>query len=146
MPAGRDLMFNVVYWSNAARPFTDGELFEMLAHWREKNERFGITGLLLYKEGAFIQTLEGEEARVRALYAAIRADERHYDIFTIQAQTIPRRHFPGWSMGFKRFAGVDAASVPGYNLHPSLPASAAEGASNSTLAMQLLAHFAREIG
>ena len=64
-------MFNVVYWSNAARPFTDGELFEMLACWREKNERFGITGLLLYKEGAFIQTLEGEEAPVRALYAAI---------------------------------------------------------------------------
>ena len=37
----------------------------------------GITGLLLFIDGGFLQMLEGEERAVRELYTRIAADRRH---------------------------------------------------------------------
>ena len=144
MVVEKDMMFNLVYWSNAARSFTDDELFEMLSEWREKNGRLGITGLLLYREGAFIQSLEGEETAIRALYAAIRKDERHFQVVTLQAASIPKRQFPDWSMGFENLKGTNANDLPGYNPHPEFPLSSDAVSAKTSVAMQLLAIFAQE--
>jgi hypothetical protein len=40
-------------------PFSEGDLVELLTQSRENNTLAGITGLLLYKEGKFLQVLEG---------------------------------------------------------------------------------------
>ena len=137
-------MFNLVYGSTASRRFSDDELFEMLVHWRETNARLGITGLLLYKEGAFIQALEGDEQTVRAMYAAIREDTRHCQVFTIQAMPIPKRQFPDWSMGFKNLHHLEAPAIPGYNPHPDFSPAGGQGSWRASVAMQLLATFAQE--
>ena len=136
-------MFNIVYWSNAARMFTDDELFEMLGQWREKNILHGITGILLYKDGAFIQSLEGEEATVRALYAAICKDDRHFQIVTIQATPITDRQFPDWSMGFKNLHGAGPTDYPGYNPEPELPPAGDGVMEKTSVALRLLAEFAK---
>lgn len=137
-------MFNLVYWSNATKPYTDGELLEMLTLYREKNTRLGITGLLLYKEGAFIQALEGEEATVRALFTKIRGDPGHYQVSLLQTIPIPKRQFPDWSMGFKNLQGVDVEAFPGYTPHPDLPLNDEDVSWRKSVAMQLLATFAQD--
>ena len=145
MVVEKDILFNLVYWSNATRSFTDDELFEMLSWWREKNTRLGITGLLLYREGAFIQSLEGDETTVRALYAAICKDDRHFQGVTLQATPIPKRQFPDWSMGFEKLNGTTTPDFPGYNPHPELPSSGDEVSTETTVARQLLATFAQKV-
>lgn len=137
-------MFNLVYGSNAAKAFSNAELFEMLEQWRAKNARLGVTGLLIYRDGAFIQSLEGEEPIVRALYAQICADDRHFQLYTVQAISIAERQFPDWSMGFKNLDGVDVAAFPGYNPHPIVPGTADEASVRASVALRLLAWYAQE--
>jgi hypothetical protein len=57
-------MFHLVYASSAARPFTTLELQAFLEQARQKNARFGVTGMLLYKDGNFMQALEGDHGVV----------------------------------------------------------------------------------
>jgi hypothetical protein len=49
----------VVYASTALQAFTKPELQALLQEIRPKNAELGITGLLLYKDGNFMQVLEG---------------------------------------------------------------------------------------
>ncbi len=90
----------LIYVSSAARPMTAPELIELLEQSRDKNARLDITGMLLYKNGNFMQMLEGERDVVHDLYATICADERHFDVYTIVARDVEARSFPDWSMGF----------------------------------------------
>lgn len=137
-------MLSLVYVSTAVKPFTGSELFDLLSHSREKNTRRGITGLLLYKDGSFMQALEGEEEGVRSLYAAISADARHYHVITLVDMPIAERQFPNWTMGFKNLGEVDLDSVPGYNPHPILPPPHDEMSWQASVAMSLLATFMDE--
>jgi len=66
---------------------------ELLTVAREKNSRLGITGMLLYKAGLFLQVLEGDSVRVRELYSKIASDERHRAMLGG-----PRGHPPGTSL------------------------------------------------
>ena len=54
-------MISIAYSSSAAVPFSEGDLLELLTRSRENNTAKGITGLLLFKEGKFLQVLEGDE-------------------------------------------------------------------------------------
>ena len=114
-------MFTLVYASTATKRFSSEELLELLRHPREKNVTRDITGLLLYKQGAFMQALEGEEAAVRALYVRICNDPCHHDLITLVATPITQRQFADWSMGFENLNGWDVSSTPGYNPRPLLP-------------------------
>ena len=60
-------MFHLVYVSSAVRPFSKSELVELLNVTRDNNSRLGVTGMLLYRDGNFMQVLEGGEPVVRAL-------------------------------------------------------------------------------
>ena len=60
-------MFHLVYASSALQPFTKPELQALLEQARQKNAKLGVTGMLLYKDGNFMQVLEGEKETVRKL-------------------------------------------------------------------------------
>jgi hypothetical protein len=60
-------MFRIVYVSAASEPFSDQQLKELLQKSRQNNVAAGITGMLLYKDGTFMQTLEGPELAVKIL-------------------------------------------------------------------------------
>ena len=134
-------MFQLVYASTAVKLFSGSELLELLPHYREKNLRLGITGLLLYKHGSFMQALEGEEETVRALYDTIREDPRHHHVLTLMALPVAARQFPNWSMGFKDLGAVVADDVPGYNPFPALPPANDELSWQASVASSLLATF-----
>ncbi len=66
-------MFFLVYVSSATRPFSGEDLRALLATCRKNNAELGVTGMLLYKDGNFMQVLEGDEEAVRGLYEKIPA-------------------------------------------------------------------------
>lgn len=108
-------MRQLVYVSSAVRLFTDQELAELLRVSRSNNERGGITGMLLYAGGNFIQAIEGPPDTVAALETRIGLDDRHRGIITLIDGPVEERSFPEWSMGFRRMETVLEASVAGQN-------------------------------
>jgi Sensors of blue-light using FAD len=93
-------MFSLVYVSAAVTWFSDRELRDLLAQCRLSNAQTGITGMLLYKDGNFMQALEGDERTVRALEARIAADRRHQGMVTLHSGHTAGRQFSEWTMGF----------------------------------------------
>lgn len=94
------LLFRLLYVSSATELFTDDELTALLEQSRERNARDGITGMLLYKEGNFLQLIEGPEPAVRALHARILKDRRHHKLITVLEESVTDRQCARWSMGF----------------------------------------------
>ena len=58
-------MFKLIYVSNARKLLSSDDLLELMTASRHFNETVGITGILLYCEGCFMQLLEGDENEVR---------------------------------------------------------------------------------
>ncbi len=137
-------MFHLVYTSTAVAPFSGFELLAGLALYRAKNLRLGITGLLLYKQGEFMQALEGEEATVRSLFATIRDDPRHQHVHLLVGLEVPKRYFPRWSMGFNNLDETETSAVPDYTPRPDLPAAHKCGDWKNSIAMRMLASFMHE--
>jgi len=134
-------MFHLVYVSNATRRLLGGELRAILEASRDNNVQMEITGLLLYKDGSFMQLLEGREQAVRALLEKIRRDPRHYDLLTLLEGAAERRYFPDWSMGFRQLDATTMCDVPGYHDFVNAPFSAAEFGGDPSRCLQLLRLF-----
>ncbi len=94
-------LITVAYVSSATHELSREELSQILAISRERNAPDGITGLLLYCDGNFIQVLEGPEAAIRATVDRIRRDPRHHQFTLLLDQPIGERAFAGWAMGFR---------------------------------------------
>jgi len=90
----------------------ESELLRLLEGARIHNERNGVTGILLYARGTFIQVLEGEESEVERIFNVISHDPRHQDVTLIEKEPIQERMFANWSMGF-RFLTTELETVPG---------------------------------
>lgn len=58
----------LIYISAARHNFTEEELQELLVKARHNNQSLGVTGMLLFHEGSFIQASEGEKGQVEKLY------------------------------------------------------------------------------
>jgi hypothetical protein len=80
----------------------EAELLELLEAARVRNGELGITGLLLYAEGNFIQVIEGAPDGVELLYRRIKRDPRHRRFTPLLDHMIESRNFEGWQMGFER--------------------------------------------
>ncbi len=134
-------MFHIGYVSSAAVEFTKPQLRDLLERSRDKNQRLAITGLLLYRDGNFMQVMEGTEQTVRKLYETVRQDSRHKDIFTLFEECIPERDFPDWSMAFHDFAVEDCRQISGYSDFLSTAWIKEERSTQTTKARRLLAGF-----
>lgn len=90
---------NRLIYASLARPgLSYQELTSILSAARDTNERLGITGVLCYGNGAFLQALEGESAAVSRLFHRIAADRRHTHCQLLRYGEITTRNFAGWSM------------------------------------------------
>jgi hypothetical protein len=106
-------VYQIVYVSSAIDDFDSDDLAELLDQSRQNNQRLGITGILIYEHGRFLQVLEGDEAVVMRLVEKIRDDERHSGFLRLLSREIPKRQFGDWSMAYKRLDEADATIVDG---------------------------------
>ena len=88
----------------------------LLNQARTRNERLGITGMLLYSDCRFVQALEGEKETVLSLYKDIQDDARHYNLTTLAENSISKRMFPDWTMGYKNIDLEQYRNIPGLSL------------------------------
>jgi hypothetical protein len=106
---------HVLYVSTASSLMEANELADLLATARRINTAAGITGLLLYRSGNFLQHFEGPTQAVHDLHERIKRDPRHFGIITIREGAIDRRMFGSWSMGFDNLTGLDPEKLEGYS-------------------------------
>lgn len=107
-------MHHIIYLSWATTPFSDQQLHELLQQARQHNTQCGITGIMLYGNGYFMQVLEGEQATVHALYERIKQDGRHRDVTAYADKAITQRAFGEWAMAFHHASPQQLAQVAGY--------------------------------
>ncbi|MHA7835440.1 MAG: BLUF domain-containing protein [Algiphilus sp.] len=107
-------MLQVIYVSAEAEPFTRNKLRDLLDVSRRNNEAAGVTGMLVYHDGTFLQVLEGEADTVNQLLQTIDADPRHHKVKLLLRQEIKARSFAGWSMGFVNASGASLQDYPGF--------------------------------
>lgn len=105
-------MIRLTYLSQEAQPLSSDELLALLTQCHQNNTGKGITGMLLYGNGTFLQTLEGEQALVEALMAKIATDPRHGSINVLKQEAITERQYTEWSMGFERVTEKTLAEIP----------------------------------
>ncbi|WP_416393052.1 MULTISPECIES: BLUF domain-containing protein [unclassified Curtobacterium] len=109
------MLVSIVYMSRAATPFDDAALAELLRASRLRNEALGVSGLLLAKNGRFMQLLEGPAWSVDDRFAAIARDPRHAELKSLVREDIDRRRFDGWSMAYRALDDADVASEEGFS-------------------------------
>lgn len=106
-------MYRTIYLSAGTRIFSNEELDALLAVSRRNNTRDGITGLLMYHDGSFLQVLEGVKDQVETCYNRINTDARHKLLVLMFRGDVEHRLFPDWSMGFARPSDLDPETGSG---------------------------------
>ena len=81
------MLVRLLYASRAVD--TGPEAIEnILAHSRQYNPTCGITGILCYGGGIFLQAIEGGRTAVSDLYGHIQRDVRHKDVVLLHYEEI----------------------------------------------------------
>jgi len=100
----------LIYVSTAVRQPTQADLDRLIARARVRNLEQGVTGLLLCAHGNFMQYLEGGEAGMATVYAAIQADPLHRGLVELLREPIQERVFEEWAMGFRSISAFGVAN------------------------------------
>jgi Sensors of blue-light using FAD len=124
MQHGSGAVYFLVYVSAAVTWFSESELRALLTSARYRNEHAGITGLLLYKDGNFMQAIEGAESAVHALYQRIKADRRHQGLLLLDSGPQQKRQFANWSMAFHDLSSGGGEMPSGYSRFMDEPLNA----------------------
>lgn len=136
-----DRLVVLVYVSAATRELSGQELRALLKAARAHNVGAGITGMLLYHRGGFMQALEGPQSRIDALYARIARDARHRNLIVVTRQPRARREFEAWSMGFVDLSQADVPEGFSPLLHEAAVREAY--AASPDRVHKFLSHYAR---
>jgi hypothetical protein len=128
-------MRSIVFFSTATAVMTEQDL-ELLGRACAVNDlHVGVTGMLLHKNGSFLQAIEGSDSVISDLWARIVADPRHTDVRAIRDCSITEREFKGSTVVFRNLDGVPP-DTPFLN-----PFSYDAFAADPALALLMLAYF-----
>jgi hypothetical protein len=136
----------MTYVSSATGLFSTQELTDLLQHSREANERAAISGMLLDKDGNFMQTVEGPAGAVEDLEARLARDPRHRGMLVLLRGEREQREFDGWSMGFRDLSAAgELADVQGYSEFLDTPLTADAFGADPDASQRLLLAFKRHM-
>ena len=138
-------IYHLVYVSTATQPFSRQQLVELLEKSRINNAKVGVTGLLLYKDGVFIQVLEGARDAVQQVWERISRDPRHSVGTTLQTGETNFRQFPDWSMGFRDLDDPAVQQLPGFSDFMNRPVTGPGVKVDPKRILQLLEIFRDQI-
>jgi len=129
----------MIYVSRSVNPDSGSPTDSILASSREHNLSNGITGILCYGGGIYLQALEGGRNQVNALYHQIANDERHRDVVILLYEEIKERRFGGWTMGQVNLTRLNTSIVLKYSETHDLDPYAVSGGVSLALLEELMA-------
>ena len=132
------MLVRLLYVSRALSDSAD-DIEAILAASRKKNPNNGITGIMCFGGGLYVQAIEGGRNAVNALFAQIVADKRHKDVVMLHYEEITERRFGGWTMGQVNLAKINASIVLKYSERPELDPYLVSGAVSLALLEELMA-------
>jgi hypothetical protein len=106
---------------------------------RQHNALSGVTGILCYGDGIFLQCIEGGRMQVSELYGTIQHDARHKDVALLHFEEIVERRFSGWSMGQVNISKLNHSILLKYSEKPELDPYAVSGKVSLALLEDLAA-------
>ena len=119
---------------------TSAEAIEsILAQARQHNPVSGITGILCYGGGIFLQAIEGGRMQVSELFGTIQGDPRHKDVALLHYEEIFERRFGGWSMGQVNMSKLNHSILLKYSEKPELDPYSVSGKVSLALLEDLMA-------
>lgn len=133
------MLVRLLYASRSANPTSSDITDAILAQSRSHNQTLGITGILCYGDGVFLQALEGGREQVSDLYGHIQQDPRHKDVVLLHYEEISERRFSGWSMGQVNVSKINASILLKYSEKPELDPYAVSGKVSLALLEDLMA-------
>ena len=111
----------------------------ILAQSRQFNPASGITGILCYGGGIFLQAIEGGRNAVSDLYGHIQKDVRHKDVVLLHYEEITERRFGGWTMGQVNMEKINSSILLKYAEKPELDPYSTSGSVSMALLEELMA-------
>lgn len=92
------MLCRLIYVSRAVATIKYPDLKDILEKSQENNASDGITGILCFGNGMFLQMLEGDRQTVSRTYNRICNDSRHSDSEIVDFSEVESRLFGQWSM------------------------------------------------
>jgi hypothetical protein len=133
------MLVRLMYASRALPTVDQEALLAILRQCKNRNPEQGITGVLCYSDGIFLQVLEGGRSAVNALYNRIVADTRHTQVELMTYSEIGERRFAGWSMGQVNMARLNRALLLKYSATATLDPFSVSGDVSMSLFEELVA-------
>jgi hypothetical protein len=138
-------LFQIVYTSTATASLGRAELMELLKGSVRQNKQAGITGLLLYQDGAFMQALESEKAVVMMLFGKISRDPRHHHVIPLLREPVKQQSFPSSAMAFRDLDSAEVRNMPGYSEFLNTPLNGDLLAPDLPKCQRVLLYFKKNI-
>lgn len=91
-------LIQLLYVSDAIDGLVAEDLRAIQSVSQLNNSIFGITGILFFAQGHFVQFLEGEPFHVRRLFKTIVQDPRHHSVKLLYDRPARVREFEDWDM------------------------------------------------
>jgi hypothetical protein len=132
------MLVRLLYASRAVDP-SSGAIDTILAQSRQYNPTCGITGILCYGGGIFLQAIEGGRMPVSELYGHIQRDVRHKDVVLLHYEEIAERRFGGWTMGQVNMSKINHSILLKYAEKPELDPYSVSGKVSLSLLEELMA-------
>jgi len=132
------MLVRLLYVSRAADPKANEETDAILDSSRQHNIANGITGILCYGGGIYLQAIEGGRNQVNELYGHILRDARHKDVVLLHYEEITERRFGGWTMGKVNLSKLNTSIVLKYSETPDLDPYSVSGAVSLALLEELM--------
>ncbi|WP_367849599.1 BLUF domain-containing protein [Rhodoferax sp. WC2427] len=126
-------------YASRALDTSPGAIEAILAQSRQYNPACGITGILCYGGGIFLQAIEGGRMPVNELYGHIQRDTRHKDVALLHFEEISERRFGGWTMGQVNILKLNQSILLKYAEKPELDPYAVSGKVSLALLEELMA-------
>jgi hypothetical protein len=111
----------------------------ILSQSRQSNPVCGITGILCYGGGIFLQAIEGGRMAVSELFGHIQKDARHKDVVLLHYEEISERRFGGWTMGQVNMSRINVSILLKYAERPELDPYSVSGSVSLALLEELMA-------
>ena len=132
------MLVRLLYVSRALDPDSLIDVQTIMDSAREHNVSNGITGILCYGGGIYLQALEGGRRQVNELYSHIVKDKRHTEVVLLHYEEITERRFGSWTMGQVNLSKLYTSVILMYSEKPELDPYSVSGGMAIALLEELM--------